>query len=361
MSASGERRRAVLVTIDGTICDMRHRLTLRETPAFHAREAILKDVPVGGSVEVLRELAKEYTIVYLGFRPAAALPQTEEWLAQAGFPEGLVQAAATQAERVETVRHLSRRFEFAAGIGDRWDDNELHREMGCPSIILEEFEGKWETVRRFVLASGGAAAFRAPASPGGATYRATSEIPPLVQQAKALTRRMRFELSCADEVGRLLHLLAGQVREGTIGEIGTGCGEGAAWMISALAPGVSFLTIDADRERAEACRVMFARYPNVRVMNADWHEILAHGPFDMLFPDGGGAKQNEPEAVISALRLGGVVLLDDLTPEPLRAAAGEDGPDPVREFFLNDRRVTATEILVTPAHAVILGRRVQTD
>jgi len=336
---------------------MRHRLTLRETPAFHAREAMLKDVPVGGSVEVLRELAKEYTIVYLGFRPAASLPQTEEWLAQAGFPEGLVQAAATQAERVEAVRHLSRRFAFAAGIGDRWDDNELHLEMGCPSIILEEFEGKWETVRRFVPASGRAATSGAPGSPGGATYRATSEIPPLVQEAKALTRRMRFELSCADEVGRLLHLLAGQVRDGTVGEIGTGCGEGAAWMISALTPGVRFITIDADAGRAAACRAMFTRYPNVRVMHADWHEILRHGPFDLLFPDGGGAKQNEPEVVLRALRPGGVVVLDDLPPEPVRAAAGEEGPDPVREFFLNDPRVTAAEVMVTPTHAVIVGRR----
>jgi len=359
MSEASGRRQAVLVTIEGTICDMRHRMALRGTAAFHAREAVLKDAPVPRSVEMLRDLAKEFTIVYLGFRPAAALPQTEEWLHQAGFPEGLVQAAATQKERLDSVRHLSRRFEFAAGIGDRWDDNELHLDLGCPSIILKEFEGNWETVRRFIPSGGPRAeAPEAPTSETPPTYRATMEIPPLVREARALTERMRFELSCADEVGRLLHVLAGQVEEGTIAEIGTGCGEGSAWMISALAPAATFITVDANRERAEACRAMFAQYPNVRVLHADWHEILQYGPFDLLFPDGGGAKQNEPEAVLSALRPGGVVVLDDLTPEPMRAGPGEEGPDPVREFFLNDPRLAATEILVTPVHAVIVARRV---
>lgn len=350
------RERAVLVVIDGTICDLRHRLSLQGTPAFHGREAILRDVPVQGSVACMTELAAHHTIIYLGARPARTIPVTEEWLSRCGYPPGLVRAASTQKERLDIVHHLGRRFDIVAGIGDRWDDNELHLVLGCVSIILKEYDGDWGTVRQYVSV---------PAKPTGSspaagttTYRATSENPPLVQEAKALTRQMRFELSCADEVGRLLHVLAGSIKEGTIGEIGTGCGVGSAWMINALDPGVRFITIDADAGRTAACRAMFARYPNVRVLHADWHEMLQYGPFDMLFPDGGGAKQNEPETVLQALRPGGVAVLDDLTPEPLRASS-EEGPDPVREFFLNDRRLAATEVLVTPVHAVIVARRIE--
>lgn len=29
---------------------------------------------------------------------------------------------------------------------ERWDDNELHTEIGCLSIILQEFEGAWDAV-----------------------------------------------------------------------------------------------------------------------------------------------------------------------------------------------------------------------
>ena len=352
------RERAVLVFIDGTICDMRHRLPLQGTPAFHEREAILRDVPVQGSVECVTELAAHHTIIYLGARPAATIPVTEEWLSRCGYPPGLIRAASTQKERLDIIHHLGRRFDIVAGIGDRWEDNELHLVLGCVSVILKEYEGDWGTVRRYVPVRAEATA-ASPAAGSAATYRAISEIPPLVQEAKALTRQMRFELSCADEVGRLLHLLAGSIRAGTIAEVGTGCGVGSAWMISALTPGVRFITIDADAGRAAACRAMFTRYQRVRVMHADWHEILQHGPFDMLFPDGGGAKQNEPEAVLQALRPGGLVVLDDLTPETLRAASGGEGPDPVREFFLNDRRLAATEVLVTPAHAVIVARRIE--
>ncbi len=30
---------------------------------------------------------------------------------------------------------------MVTGIGDRWDDNELHLQIGCMSIILEEYKG----------------------------------------------------------------------------------------------------------------------------------------------------------------------------------------------------------------------------
>jgi hypothetical protein len=54
------------------------------------------------------------------------------------------------------VRKLRDSFDFAAGIGDRWDDNELHLELGCLSIILQEHAGNWATVRKYLLGGGSA-------------------------------------------------------------------------------------------------------------------------------------------------------------------------------------------------------------
>ena len=146
--------KAVLVFIDGTICDRSTQLHLMGTPEFYAREAILGSLPVRGSVDCLQELAGEYQIVYIGARPESAAPPTREWLDRMRFPEGPIYLAQTQAERLEIVRQLRDRFEFAAGIGDRWDDNELHLELGCLSIILKEHEGNWDTVRRYLLGKG---------------------------------------------------------------------------------------------------------------------------------------------------------------------------------------------------------------
>ena len=144
--------KAVLVFIDGTICDTRPRHHLGiGMPNFYKREEILKDLAVPGSVQCLQELAQRYEIIYMGARPASTLPYTEEWLQMMGFPEGHVCLARSHKERLALMRDLRENFDFAAGIGDRWDDNELHLEIGCKSIILKEFEGNWEVVRKHLL------------------------------------------------------------------------------------------------------------------------------------------------------------------------------------------------------------------
>ncbi len=142
---------AVLVFIDGTVADTRPRHSLKGTPDFYKREELLKDIPVPDSVRCLRELTQRYKLVYLGARPAAAQAATEEWLRAKGFPNGPVYLGPTQEDRLALAKDLKTKFDFAAGVGVRWDDNELHLELGCLSIILKEFEGNWDTVRRRLL------------------------------------------------------------------------------------------------------------------------------------------------------------------------------------------------------------------
>jgi predicted O-methyltransferase YrrM len=172
-----------------------------------------------------------------------------------------------------------------------------------------------------------------------------------------LAARVGFEASCTPEVGRLLRVLAGQVRDGVIGEIGSGCGVGAAWMASALAPGAALVTIELDAGRAAAARGLFAGVPNVRVLRGDWHDLLAHGPFALLFADAADAKQRGADPLVEALRPGGLIVLDDLTPEEHWPPEWRGKPDPVRERWLNDPRLAATEIRVAPTMAVILAAR----
>src|SRR5512139_835339 len=144
--------KAILTFIDGTICDASQRYPLGiGTPEFYRREEMLKDAAVPGSVQYLQELARHFEVVYIGARPVFTLPYTEEWLAQAGFPHGHICLGETQAERLALVRELREKFDFIAGIGDRWDDNELHLEIGCLSIILQEHAGDWAGVSQRIL------------------------------------------------------------------------------------------------------------------------------------------------------------------------------------------------------------------
>jgi hypothetical protein len=144
--------KAILIFIDGTICDAHPRYDLGiGTPEFYRREAILTDLAVPGSLQCLPELAQQYTLVYIGARPVATLPYTAEWLEKMGFPPGPIYLGETQADRLVLVRDLRKRFDFIAGIGDRWDDNELHAEIGCLSIIVQEHAGDWDSVPQRIL------------------------------------------------------------------------------------------------------------------------------------------------------------------------------------------------------------------
>jgi predicted O-methyltransferase YrrM len=174
---------------------------------------------------------------------------------------------------------------------------------------------------------------------------------------------MRFERSSLPEIGRLLAVLAAQRPRGRFAEIGTGCGVGTAWIASALDAEAGLVTVETDAERAGAVGRLFAEVPNVRVRHGDWHEVLPpEAPFDLLFFDGGQWKSGdvaaESEQALALVRPGGMVVIDDLTPEALWPEEWRGRPDPVRDFWLGDSRVAAAEILSTPQTAAILAVRV---
>jgi len=174
-------------------------------------------------------------------------------------------------------------------------------------------------------------------------------VPPLVEKALALAGRLGFEKSCSAETGRLLQVLAAQRGRSRVAEIGSGCGVGSAWILSALDPGVPFVTVEPDDERAAAVSELLARDPNAQVIHGGWDEMLpAEAPFDLLFADGGGQATKSDESLLDLLAPGGMIVMDDLTP-------GREGPDPVRELWLGHPRLAAVELQVSPREAVIVG------
>ena len=144
-------RDSVLVFIDGTICDLTHRHNLKGTPDFEKENEIMLDTPVGDGVKCMNELHEKYDLVYIGARSENTVEITEKWLKANGFPDGKVVVGSNQKSRMSSVKNLKTHSNFIAGIGDRWDDNELHLELGCMSIILEEYNCNWNTVRKYLL------------------------------------------------------------------------------------------------------------------------------------------------------------------------------------------------------------------
>ncbi len=179
------------------------------------------------------------------------------------------------------------------------------------------------------------------------------DIPVMVRAARIAAERHGFANACTDEVGRLLQVLAGQHPDQLIGEIGAGYGVGTAWIASGLTPGTRLLTIDHNPKAVEAIRQQFGDHGSIDVLEGDWQFLLQHGPFNMLFVDVADAKDAGTEDVIDALAIGGLAVIDDLTPLEFP----QEHQDPVRDRWLDNPRLRSVEILVTPQSAVILATR----
>jgi len=195
---------------------------------------------------------------------------------------------------------------------------------------------------------------------GGSTaYAGVDHLPPLVRAAIDLATEVGFDHSCRPEQGHLLALLAQGWSGGRIGETGTGCGVGLAFMTTATAPGTSLVSIELDEQRAAASAALFADHPRVRVLQGDWTGLRAHGPFDLLVLDGGGkgkdlSLDSRIDPTDGWLNIGGTLVLDDFVP------AGEPGAedhDDARRHWLEHPALRSTEIRLAADLATIVGVR----
>jgi len=187
-------------------------------------------------------------------------------------------------------------------------------------------------------------------------------VPPLVRAALLLAAEQKFGHSSAPEHGRLLRLLAGGVPPGgVIGETGTGCGVGLAWLADGAPDGVRLVSVERDPARSTAAQKLFADREQVTVHTGDWRDLREHGPFDLLSLDGGGHGKTphagfaEPE---QWLRPGGTVVIDDFTPTvdwPPRHGGEVDHP---RLRWLDHPHLRATQLRLTPDLTVVVGTRI---
>jgi protein-L-isoaspartate O-methyltransferase len=138
-----------------------------------------------------------------------------------------------------------------------------------------------------------------------------------------------------------------------VAEMGAAYGETAAVLAETAR---SVVTVELDFERVVVARERLAGLPNVELLEGDVYEHLrGRGPFGLVFVDGGlrPVTEERRDAILALVEPGGFLVKDDLTPG--RPVEGDE----VREFLLRDRRLAASEILVTPEMAVIVAARLR--
>jgi predicted O-methyltransferase YrrM len=195
-------------------------------------------------------------------------------------------------------------------------------------------------------------------SPNGtAAYDGVTGLPPLVERAVDLARREGFENSCRPEQGRLLFALAAGAE--AIGETGTGCGVGLAWLASGAGPGARLVSIELDARRAALAAELFSGLGQVSVIHGDWRQIYQEGPFDLLVLDGGasgksGGEAADPEVL---LRPGGIAVVDDLTPARDWPPRFGGQVDTARMRWLTHAGFDAAELRLAPDLAALVATR----
>lgn len=184
------------------------------------------------------------------------------------------------------------------------------------------------------------------------------DLPPLVERAARTAQQLGFPYSCRPEQGRLLQALAAGATR--IGETGTGCGVGLAWLASGMRAGATAVSVERDRSRAEASAALFAEAaPQVTVEHGDWTAIAAHGPFDLLVLDGGGQGKAGDAAAdpVRLLRPGGMAVIDDFTPADSWPPLFDGRPDEARLHWLEHPGLRTVEVPLSPDLAVLLCTR----
>jgi predicted O-methyltransferase YrrM len=184
------------------------------------------------------------------------------------------------------------------------------------------------------------------------------EFPPLVARARALARQAGFPLTreeagpdrpsaCLPGAGRFLAMLAAGCAGGRIGELGTGAGIGAAWMAGAMPADCTLITAEIDERLAGLARDLLEADPRVTVITGDALSVMSgRGPFDLLFADSGVRDEADFAALVSLLRIGGRVVMDDLTPQQAPATAPPLLANDLKRRLFTHPGLVATEIVL---------------
>jgi predicted O-methyltransferase YrrM len=159
--------------------------------------------------------------------------------------------------------------------------------------------------------------------------------------------------------GALLAVLAASKPAAHIAELGSGLGAGAAWIASGMDARSRLISVEVDDTRAAMARQLMEGDSRVEVLTGRWEELLPPlAPFDLVFVDSGYSRELDTEAasafLLDVVRVGGLLVLDDLTPE-LEMASG--GPDPKREFSFHNPRVIGAEMYPPSPEGIIGGEQ----
>ncbi|ANW22645.1 O-methyltransferase [Streptomyces clavuligerus] len=146
-----------------------------------------------------------------------------------------------------------------------------------------------------------------------------SRIPTALPELRSKARDAGFIMSSEDRTGSLLAALAAARPAGRILELGTGIGEGTAWLLSGMDPASCLTTVELDPTVQAIAQEQLGNDARVTFVSGDggaWLENFDGAPFDLVFADTWPGKFTHLDRTLELVATGGTYLIDDLFPQP---------------------------------------------
>ncbi|MEU9853568.1 class I SAM-dependent methyltransferase [Streptomyces sp. NPDC047974] len=146
-----------------------------------------------------------------------------------------------------------------------------------------------------------------------------SRLPTALPALRSKARDAGFIMSSEDRTGGLLAALAAARPAGRILELGTGAGEGTAWLLSGMDPASHLTTVELDPAVQAIAQEELGADPRVTFVSGDggtWLEGFDGAAFDLVFADTWPGKFTHLDRALDLVAPGGTYLIDDLLPQP---------------------------------------------
>lgn len=146
-----------------------------------------------------------------------------------------------------------------------------------------------------------------------------NRLPTALPTLRARARDAGFLMSSEDRTGSLLSALAAARPAGRILELGTGVGEGTAWLLSGMDRDSRLVTVELDPAVQAIAQEQLGADTRVTFASGDggtWLDDYDGELFDLVFADTWPGKFTHLDRALELVAPGGIYLIDDLCRQP---------------------------------------------
>ena len=184
-------------------------------------------------------------------------------------------------------------------------------------------------------------------------------IPEALEAIERDTRRLGFTMPSERQTGSLLRTLAATKPGGRLLELGTGTGLATAWILAGMDHQARLDSVDNDSTVLAIARRHLDADERVTFHEDQGEHVIARTPpasCDLIFADAWPGKYSHLDETLKLLKVGGVYVIDDMSPQPNWPPGHEANVHRLLDDL--DRRTNLVVCRLAWATGVVVGTRI---